>query len=310
MERFKANSRFIQFQIWQDCQNGCAFCSEQRHQSNKLADLDFVIEKLQSSEMLEFDEVGIIGGELFDSQLDNDEVRSKFFDMCQLMCSMHFKKIYIATALIYNMEIHFIPLLNKLREWGVSDKVLICTSWDSNWRFNTLAKFQQWRDNMKRLKKDYSDFKTHIEIILTGHFIDEVLNENIDIKGLSDNFKSRIDFIEPTSGLSYKDKHCLQKVCSNFFPTKKQFINFIKSECLQKKVVDIRCLISYQIRASRVYHKDQGEFVCYYDRRDPMFKQTALNKEYKCDVGLIDSDESMEAICAEICEMLPEDFYE
>lgn len=310
MERFKANSKFIQFQIWQDCKNGCPFCSEKKYYSDKNADLDFVINKLKSDEMLEFDEVGIIGGELFDTQLDDENVREKFFYMCRLMCSMHFKKIYIATALMYDTTVHFFPLLNMIREMGMADKVLICTSWDSKWRFNTWPKYLTWKSNMLFLRDNYPDFKTHIEIILTGHFIDEVLKGAVDIDKLSKKYNSRIDFIEPTSGLSFKDKFQLQEVCPNFFPTRKQFINFIKSECLNKKTVDIRCLISYQIRASRVYHKDQGVFVCYYDRRDPLFKQTALDKEYKCDVGLIDSDECMEAICSEICEMLPEDYYE
>ena len=49
--------------------------------------------------------------------------------------------------------------------------------------------------------------------------------------------------------------------------------------------------------------------VCYEDRRQPDFKQFSLDKDLKVDVGLIDSDESMESICTQICEMLPDDLY-
>jgi hypothetical protein len=310
MDRYVAPLKFIQFQVWQDCKNGCRFCSEKQYPSNKLDDIKFVLNKLNSEEMLEFDEVGIIGGEFFDDQLEDAEVQEKFYEMCYKMCTMHFKKIYIATSLIYDMSIYFAPFLDKLREWGVADKVLICTSWDSFLRFSTFDKYVQWKVNMGLLRRYYSDFKTHIEVILTGHFIDSVLSGAINITELSTQYNSRIDFIEPTSGLSYKDKHALQKVCPNFFPTKEQFMKFIKSECVSKKTVDIRCLISYQIRASRVYHKDQGKFVCYYDRRDPAFKVESLDTSYKCDVGMIDSDESMESICTAICDMLPEEFYD
>lgn len=310
MERYKAPTTFLQIQLWQDCRNGCPFCCEKHYPSDKMADMQFCMDKLNSKEILEFDEIGLIGGEFFDNQLDDLTVLKQFYDMWYKISFMHFKKIYIATSLIYDMDKYLVPFLQKLREWGVADKYLICTSYDTAWRFATEYKKKLWHDNMMRMISEFPDFNRHIEIILTGHFINEVLSDNFDIKYFSNYYKSRIDYIEPTSGMHYKNKYELQKVCPNFFPTRAKFIEFIKQECIKKKTVDIRCLMSYQVRASRIYHKDQGKFVCYYDRRHPDFRVKCLDKEYVYDVGMIDTDEWMEDICIAMCEMLPDDFYE
>ena len=72
------------------------------------------------------------------------------------------------------------------------------------------------------------------------------------------------------------------------------------------KEIDLSCLISYQIRASRIYHLDCGKYVCYEDRRQPGFRVKCSDESKKYDLGFIDSDESMEDICNEFCLMIEE----
>lgn len=307
MDRFVAETKFIQYQLWQDCSNGCLFCSEKCPTPvDKIWSLSYILGCLEKDEVNDYEEVGIIGGEIFDYQLNDPAVKELFYVLLAKLCRMHFKKIYIATNLIYDFDKHLVECLEFLREQGVQDKVLLCTSWDSNWRFNTAEKRMLWENNMRRLQLEYPDFRTHIEIILTGDFIDLVLNNQFDIAKFSEMCNSRIDFIEPASGMHYADKQDLQKVCPNFFPTKEQFLKFLKQECVKKKSVDIRWLISYQIRASRIYHLDQGQYVCYEDRRQPGFRVQCLDETRKYELGLIDSDESMEDICVELCELMEE----
>lgn len=314
MERYVAPTKFIQYQLWQDCNNACLYCSDGNcghgvHPTSvdRIQTLQFTMEKLDDPEVFDYQEVGIVGGELFDYQLNDPTVKEKFYEMLHKMCNMHFEKIYIATALLFDMDKHLVECLEFLRKEGVANKVLICTSWDSNWRFDTAKKFLLWKSNMQRLKKEFPDFNTHIEIILTGHFIDGVLNGTYDIKKLSEEYDSRIDFIEPASGMYYANKQELQAVCPNFFPTKEKFLKFLNKVCVKENIVDIRCLISYQIRASRIYHLDHGQFVCYADRRQPGFRVQCLDETRKYELGLIDSDQSMEDICVELCEMIERD---
>lgn len=308
MERYVAPSKFIQYQLWSECRNGCKFCLCQNQiPIDKEYALNFILDKLDDEEVFEFDEVGLIGGEIFDVEIDEPKVNALFYQVLDKISRMHFKKIYIATNLIYDMDKHLVKCLEFLRERGVQDKVLICTSWDSNWRFSTAKKRMQWETNMQRLELEYPDFKKHIEIILTGDFIDLVLNNQFDIAEFSRMCNARVDFIEPTSGWYYNDKKQLQEACPNFYPTKEKFIKFLKQECIKKKSVDIKCLISNEIRSSRRYQLDCGQFVCQKDRRVEGFQTVCLDPEKKFETGFIDSDEPIENVCIALCEMLSDE---
>ena len=57
---------------------------------------------------------------------------------------MHFNKIYIATSLIYDINKHLVPLLDHLRELGIIEKCLLCTSYDIKYRFNIEGKKELW----------------------------------------------------------------------------------------------------------------------------------------------------------------------
>lgn len=312
MDRYKASSKFLQYQLWSECNNGCKFClcKDQIPIDKKYA-LNFILEKLDDPEVKEFDEVGLIGGEIFDDQLDEPEVNELFYKVVRKICCMHFKKIYIATNLIYDINKHLVPFLNFMQDRLSIDRLLLCTSYDTKWRFegykNGVPKKRLFRKNMQYIHENFPDVNTHIEIILTGDFIDKVLAGDFDIAYFSNYYKSRVDYIEPTSGWYYKDKYEIQEACPNFFPTKEKFIQFLKQECIEKKNVDIRCLISNEIRSSRRYQLDLGQFVCQKDRRVEGFRTKCLDPEHKFDTGFIDSDESIEDVCIALCEMLSDD---
>lgn len=309
MERYVAPNKFIQYQLWQECNNGCKFCSERNQfKIDKKWALKFTLDKLDNPEIYDYEEVGIIGGEIFDNQLEDKEVRDLFYELTDKIANIkHFKKFYVATNLIYDMDKYLIPYLNHLKNINLIDKTLLCTSYDLKYRFHTEEMKKLWEDNMLKLHKIFPELSTHIETIITQHFIDAVLSGQFDIKEFSKKFNSRVDYIEPSSGMFYNTKLDCEKACPGFFPTKNSFIKFLKQEGLQKKSIDLKCLISYQIRASRIYHLDCGNFVCYEDRRKPGFRVKCSDNSKKYELGFIDSDDSMEDICTEFCEMIIED---
>lgn len=309
MERYVAPNKFIQYQLWQECNNGCKFCSERNQfKIDKKWALKFTLNKLDNPEIYDYEEVGIIGGEIFDNQLEDKEVRDLFYELTDKIANIkHFKKFYVATNLIYDMDKYLIPYLNHLKNINLIDKTLLCTSYDLKYRFHTEEMKKLWEDNMLKLHKIFPELSTHIETIITQHFIDAVLSGKFDIKEFSKKFNSRVDYIEPSSGMFYNTKLDCEKACPGFFPTKNSFIKFLKQEGLQKKSIDLKCLISYQIRASRIYHLDCGNFVCYEDRRKPGFRVKCSDNSKKYELGFIDSDDSMEDICTEFCEMINED---
>lgn len=307
MERFMASTKFIQYQLWQDCRNGCKFCSERNQYSvDKIWALKFTLNKLDDEEVKDYEEVGIIGGEIFDNQLENDEVRKLFYELTEKICSMHFKKIYVATSLIYDMNKYLKPYLNFLRKLNVMDKVLLCTSYDIKYRFNADWKEPLWSKNMLELAKEYPDMKIHVETILTQHFLEAVLNKTFSISNFCKKYNVRVDYIEPSSGMFYNTKKDCEKACPGFFPKRETFVQFLKYAGLQTKEIDLKCLISYQIRASRIYHLDCGKFVCYEDRRKPGFRVKCSDETKKYELGFIDSDDSMEDVATQFCEMIYE----
>ena len=75
MEKFKNKNRFIQFELWKDCSLGCKFCFNKKQKDvNKIESLQFVLNKLDDSEMLDYNEIGFIGGEFFNNELKDNDV--------------------------------------------------------------------------------------------------------------------------------------------------------------------------------------------------------------------------------------------
>lgn len=307
MKRYKAKDDFIQYQLWQDCKNGCKFCSElcQKVVDKKWA-LKFILNKLDDPEVFNYNEVGIIGGEIFDDQLSDPEVNTLFYTLIDKLASMHFKKIYVATSLIFDINRYLIPFIDYIIKKNIFDKTLFCTSYDLKYRFNKPGKKELWESNMLLLKEKYPTIKTHVETILTQWFIDAVLNNDFDIKAFCDKFQTRVDYIEPASGMYYRDKKECEEAVPGFFPTKKSFIEFLKQEGLQRKTIDLSCLISYQVRASRIYHLDCGKYVCYEDRRQPGFRVKCTDMSKKYELGFIDCEDSMEDLANEFCKLVSE----
>ena len=55
MERFKAKTKFLQYQLWQECNNGCPFCSERNQfKIDKAWALRFTLEKLDLPETKDY----------------------------------------------------------------------------------------------------------------------------------------------------------------------------------------------------------------------------------------------------------------
>ena len=106
---------FIQYELWKDCSNACKFCFNRGQQDlDKIESLNFVIDKLDDEELNDYNEIGFIGGEFFDTQLDNKEVRTLFYkliDKCiDKIKSNKIDKLYITTALLFDMNKHKLDL--------------------------------------------------------------------------------------------------------------------------------------------------------------------------------------------------------
>lgn len=297
--------KFIQYALWNDCKIGCKFCYNKGQKDvNKIESLNFVLNKMREPEVDEYNEIGFIGGEFFNGELEDTKVINLFYKLFDTIKELnHFDKIYVTTSLIYDIDPWLCPFLNTMKVIGLLDKILLCTSYDTAYRFYTRERENLWKHNMLELHRLYPELKTHVETIVTQHFIDAVLQDKFSIREFCDTFHTRMDFIDPDSGFFYKDKYECQKDIPGFFPTKTSFLKFLRKVGLQTKEIDLRTFLSMDIRSSKSYYIDNGIYIENNDRRNGHGEITPIDKEKKFDIGLIDSDENMRKIVEQFMEI-------
>lgn len=306
MDRLKAETKFIQYQVWSDCRNNCKFCF-MKHQppTDKIKSLNFILNKLDDPEVYEYNEVGFIGGEIFDNQLENPEVRKLFYDIFRKVSTIkNFNKVYIATALNFDMKPYLIPFLDFLREIKLLDKVLLCTSYDLKYRFHTEKSRLLWESNMLELHDKYPEMHLHVETILTQFFINAVLEDRFSISEFCKKFHTRIDYLEPSSGYYYHTKKECSEDIPEFFPTKDSFIKFLEKTAIQSNEIDLQSFLSLELRSSKLYFLEYEHRGIFDNRRDGDGRCKPLDKTKLYEIGFIDSEDTMQDIVKMVCSMI------
>lgn len=257
-----AGRRFIQYNLWKNCNNNCEFCFNRggtlSNTKDKIDILNFVIEKLNSIETDNYNEIGFIGGEFFDNQLNNNIVKEKFYELFRI-CADKYKnhkitKLYIATSLIFNINTYLIPFIQFLNSLNLLPITLFCTSYDTKYRFHSNLDLELWQNNMIELQK-YLKNKIHTEIIVSDFFIDAVQSGNLNLLEFVNKFNTSIDFIEPTFIDYYETKENTLKLLKDFFPTRKKFLNFVKEMCFEKNIINIDSFLSIKLRSDTSYYQ-------------------------------------------------------
>lgn len=297
---YKNPNKFIQFELWKDCSIGCRFCCNKgQPKIDKTKSLNKTIELLSNPDIINgYNEIGIIGGELFNGEYK--EVEELFYKLLDKIITCNFDKIYMATSLIFDLYNYLIPVLEYLRKNNCLDKCWLCTSYDVAFRFKTQEKLDLWKNNMKFLESNYPEVHTHVETIITQHFINAVLNKEFDLQNFCNYFHTQIDFIEPASGLYYVGKQDCEKDCPGFFPTKKSFIKVLPKLA---KVTDLNSLLSMELRSETLYYYADGEFRLADNRRNGDGR-CLLNDNKKYEIGFIDSDTPMRDVVIEYCKLI------
>jgi hypothetical protein len=302
---------FIQYELWKDCSNACKFCFNKGQKDlDKIESLNFVMDKLDDPEVDEYEEIGFIGGEFFDTQLDEPRVKElfyKLFDKCiEKIHSHKIDKLYITTALLFDMNKYLIPFLDYLRDKGVLENVLLCTSFDLKYRFHTEKRRKLWEDNMLKLHQLYPTLRLHTETIVTGFFVNAVLNGEFSISEFCDKFHTHIDYIEAGSGFYYYDKKECAKDMPDFFPTKDNFIKFLYKVAIENKEIDLNTFISPNVRSDKIYCNYNGKRYIMSNRRKSNMTISVEDLKVKYETGLIDSNEKMLDIVQQLKQLYEE----
>jgi len=147
--------KFIQFELWKECPHKHEFCFNSGCISqDKEKTLDFVLEKIKSSEVDSYNQLGFIGGELFGKELDNPAVKTKFYSLIHAVCEKIvaglFSKFYLTSSLVFEDAGSLHETLDIIRDYGCLDKTVLCTSYDVKYRFAP-GEEDIWKRNMSVL---------------------------------------------------------------------------------------------------------------------------------------------------------------
>lgn len=251
----------FQWELWQQCNTpGCLFCylgTDNRHtnkerQLKSLHDFNLAIDKL---DFKEYNNISIIGGEFFQGQLADKDVKEEFFKTIKRIFMLYKEKklgsIWVAATLTRGDQKDLYEMLDLAKAMCISPNInygesglWICTSWDAYGRFHDQKMKDTWEYNMKKISKEYPFVRKNTTIILTQAMIDMYLNDEFDPQKFSVEFNTSLFYKQPGVPLNCIDedlenedfdkqwmdsKAYLQKKFNmDFYPKRASFIKFLK----------------------------------------------------------------------------------
>ena len=254
--------KVVQYHLWLDCSSGCKFCTYRGQPDvDKNENLTRIINLIEGGDTEGFDGVGLIGGEIFQKQLEEDGVKENFYKLTDILVEKlqndDLKVLWVATSLMFKPNVLF-GWLDYVESKGVIDKVMICTSYDLKFRFNDNS-LKLWENNMKELHKKYPTLKLHTETILTEVFMNAVLDGSFSIEDFEKEFHTEMDFLEPHTG--FQDSEKFKEEMVGFLPNRETFISFminvVKGWDNQRRFK----FLNPEIRSHKIHMIRKSEFV-------------------------------------------------
>lgn len=209
----------IQFELWHNCTNECAFCylngcRKVYSDAQKQASIQKVLNILDSDRVNGFNAIGLIGGELFMGQQGDQTTKEKFQQLIHKIKSFlnqdKIKEVWLTSNLMTDKIGSLVDTLEILMEdLPRYQRIMLCTSYDTKGRFHSEEAYNQWYDNIMRIKDRFPRLCIHIQTICTQAFINEWLKSKkrfVDFrdKGFLMDFKppatNAVDFIYNNTG--------------------------------------------------------------------------------------------------------------
>lgn len=197
----------LQFELWQNCNNGCKFCYLNGSRiisspEKQVQDIEKVRSIINSEKLNDYNSIGLIGGEFFQGQLSDPEVKKHWLllinDMAKYLREGKLKECWITASL---MSSDLTDLYETFDIFPKDKKILISTSYDEEGRFKSEEQRQIWLNNLRLVHERYPQAMVHAQVIVTQSFLDKVLKDDTIIREILKY--SGLDFKLP--GLFRKD---------------------------------------------------------------------------------------------------------
>ena len=289
------SNNVIQYCPWIECNVGCRFCFVHGQPNvDKVQSLKYLLSLLRLPEVESADGFGLIGGEFFQNQLQDPTVKELFYTLTDRIVDILVQRklniFWVATSLIFKLDKELIPYLNHLRDRGVLDRVLICTSWDSKYRFASPRAERLWRYNIETLHNEYPELRIHVETIATEHFMQLCLRGGYDKHSFENDLGVTVDYLEPNTG--FQNKKEFIEALPDFLAKRSTFMRFVREVVSTWSSQEKSDFLNPDIRSNIVYNIEDGKHNRIADRHVIPIAQQPTSHSIK--YGYIDSDRTME----------------
>lgn len=264
----------LQFEIWQECNSLCKYCylgDENRNTPKevKLKTLGDIYEMISDLSIFEeYDNLSYIGGEFFQGQLADHDVKEAFMKVMQktadYLRSGVIKSVWLACTMTIGEQKDLYEVLDLFKgiDWEMgdsSDGVWVVTSYDTIGRFHSQKMEDNWKFHMKNIHEKYPNIKFNTTMILTHDLITKFLNDEFSFTDYMNEYNSSLFFKQPGSGpfggpyTSNKEaKQMMEEKVPGFYPDRKTFIKFLNKFYVTNKDLFVK-LFNIKYRADDLY---------------------------------------------------------
>lgn len=254
----------LQFELWEECNCNCSFCYLGNNAKYTLDDIKInniqkTLDTLNNIDCLkDIDCIALIGGEFFQGQLKNKNVKKIFLNLIDkinfLLINNYIKNVWISASLIYGLQLDLYETLEHIND---KEKIWILTSYDTNWRFKTTENKNNWINNLHTLRNKYPTIHINITAILTGHFIHAYLNGMFELKTIANNINAAY-FLKPPCQIGEINETTFTKKQTNimlpdFFPTRNVFLKFLNVYRQTENELQYLKLYNMKLRSDILY---------------------------------------------------------
>lgn len=235
----------LQFEVWQECSQQCSFCylgTGNRHtpDDRKLLSLRNMREKIHEPGIFEkYDNISMIGGEFFQGQMKNPEVKKEFFSVLEEVAGYlrdgKISSSWLSATLTRPASedlFRAMDLFSDICPRSPSGGLWLITSYDAFGRFHTPEQEECWRKNVRMLKEKYPYLKVNTTIILSQRMVEDILSGKFDFRKFTEEMGTNLFVKQPSPG--YGDdplRDRIRKVearIPGFFPKRKDFIRMLR----------------------------------------------------------------------------------
>lgn len=249
-----------QIELWEECNSRCSFCylgnnNKQISDIQKIQNLNNAINRISNDALYEYvDCLGFIGGEFFQGQLRNEQVKEKFLALMTIaskkLIEQKICEVWIsASLLIGNHE----DLYQTLDIFSSNiDKIWLLTSYDTIGRFHSDKQKLDWIQNIQKIKNKYPTINVNITSIVSGDFIERYISKTLDLFEIAGRFNCSC-FLKPTARIAgfIDDKIALNQIIPDFFPSRAKMLKFLmqfkmnEPSFMYDKLFNMSCRASY-----------------------------------------------------------------